>query len=87
MLLLVTLWGPVCVTIWWVCCSTIRRVLDQVLYIYSEFYRTFTHQRVVLLQQEEKKDMVMMVVSSVDETKRNQSTYMSSFEFLKVCAK
>ena len=23
MLLLVTLWGPVCVTIWWVCCSTI----------------------------------------------------------------
>ena len=24
MLLLVTLWGPVCLTIWWVCCSTIR---------------------------------------------------------------
>ena len=25
MLLLVTLWGPVHVTIWWVCCSTILR--------------------------------------------------------------
>ena len=35
MLLLVTLWGPVCVTIWWVCCSTTRVRLQFVVVAYS----------------------------------------------------